>query len=71
MMPLGDIKTSGPGLLLGSMSWPVALQQPGFLLISMAPDTTNDHANTWGLDYHPRPGEELRVMLQQGPNISE
>lgn len=43
--------------------WVCDLWQPGYGLITVAPDTTKGFVNTWGLGHSLKSGGDLRVML--------
>lgn len=51
--------------------WSLALLQSTPVLVSVAPVTTKDHANTYGMGHHLRPCWCLRLKLQLGPNRYE
>lgn len=51
-LPQGTMVMSGPRLQLRNMSGSVALLHPGFMLMSVIPDTTEDHIDARSLGGH-------------------
>lgn len=66
LLPRVMVSSSGPGLLLRTLSGSMVLQQPGSELMSMTPVTTEGHANGQGLVCYLRPCQTnyFQILLQ-------